>query len=59
MSIDLMISALRQGKTGDQILSILDAFSSDDVNTDTAQDTGFVYMSTIGQNVPTLNELAF
>lgn len=54
-----MISALRQGKTGDQILSILDAFSSDDVNTDTAQDTGFVYMSTIGQNVPTLNELAF
>ncbi|MGA0862236.1 MAG: hypothetical protein ACO3P6_05035 [Pelagibacteraceae bacterium] len=29
MSIQLMISALRQGKTGEQILSILDAITSD------------------------------
>lgn len=60
MSIDLMISALRQGKTGEQILSILDAITSDsDANADAAQDAQFVYAPILQQNVPTLEEIAF
>lgn len=67
MNRNLMISALRQGKNGNQILAILDALvGADDVNADVAggyadaaQDDGFVYMPTIAQNVPTLEEIAF
>ena len=33
MSIQLMISALRRGNTGNEILSILDAILSDDYTT--------------------------
>lgn len=67
MNRNLMISALRQGQNGNQILAILDALvGADDVNADVAggyadaaQDAGFVYMPTIAQNVPTLEEIAF
>lgn len=67
MNRNLMISALRQGKNGNQILAILDAITSgSDVDADiaggyadAAQDDGFVYMPTIAQNVPTLEEIAF
>lgn len=59
MSTDLMISALRQGKTGEQILSILDAITSGDDDTDTAQDAQFVYAPILRQHVPTLEEIAF
>ena len=51
-----MISMLRQGSTGDEILSILDALTSDNVS-------GFDYIESpqIEQalGVPTLEEIAF
>lgn len=68
MNTQLMISALRQGKTGNQILAILDAITSGgDVDasivevsdTQTVEDAGFVYMPTIAQNVPTMEEIVF
>ena len=36
MSVELMIAALRRGKTGDEILSILEAFSSEIETAETA-----------------------
>ena len=56
MSKQVMISMLRQGSTGDEILSILDALTSDNVS-------GFDYIESpqIEQalGVPTLEEIAF
>lgn len=52
-----MISALRQGKTGEQILCILDAITSD--AGDTQPVDGFVNMPILAQYVPTLEEIAF
>ena len=52
-----MISALRQGKDGNQLLSILDAITSDVVDTQPVD--GFVNMPILTQYVPTLEEIAF
>ena len=63
MNTKLMISALRQGKTGEQILAILDAITSD-VN-DTQPVDGFVTLPTVNVTLPvvngqpTLEEIAF
>jgi hypothetical protein len=57
MNTKLMISALRQGKTGEQILCILDAITSD--AGDTQPVDGFVNMPILAQYVPTLEEIAF
>mgnify|MGYP000969973030 CR=1 FL=1 len=48
MSVDLMISALRQGKTGGAILEILNAITSDEELQDSIQ-----------VNEPTLEEIQF
>ena len=53
-----MISALRQGQTGDQILSILDAITSG--NVDTQPVDGFVTLPGVYVNAnPSLEEIAF
>ena len=52
-----MISALRQGKDGNQLLSILNAITSDVVDTQPVD--GFVNMPIMAQYVPTLEEIAF
>lgn len=59
MNRNLMISALRQGQNGDQILAILDAITSGSDVQQPADVDGFVHMPTIAQNVPTLEEIAF
>ena len=68
MTTQLMVSALRQGKTGTEILDILDAITSNDYDADVAggyaalsddEDTAFVHMPILNQNVPTLEEIAF
>lgn len=51
MSKQVLISMLRKGANGEQILSILDAITSDSV-TEVADTTS-------GINVPTLEEIAF
>jgi len=65
MNTKLMISALRQGKDGNQLLCILDAITSDAGDTldghhrDTQLVDGFVNMPILAQYVPTLEEIAF
>lgn len=68
MTTQLMVSALRQGKTGTEILDILDAITRNDYDADVAggyaalsdnEDTAFVHMPVLNQNVPTLEEIAF
>ena len=74
MNTQLMISALRQGKTGDQILAILDAITSDrdaDIAggyaalNDADRVDGFVTLPTVNVTLPvvngqpTLEEIAF
>jgi hypothetical protein len=59
MNTKLMISALRQGKTGTQILSILDAITSGEV-VDTQPVDGFVTLPEMNVTAqPTLEEIAF
>ena len=50
-----MISMLKQGNTGAEILSILDALTADNVS-EVADST---YLPILGQSVPTLEEIAF
>jgi hypothetical protein len=50
-----MLSMLAQGNTGDEILSILDALTSDNVS----QSDDSTYLPILGQSVPSLEELAF
>ena len=50
MSKQVMISALRQGNNGNEILSILDALTSDSVSTSEMPSEG---------NVPTLEYIDF
>ena len=58
MNTKLMISALRQGQTGNQILSILDAITSG--NVDTQPVDGFVTLPGVYVNAnPSLEEIAF
>lgn len=52
MSKQVLISMLRQGNTGSEILSILDAIASDNVSTDNDSDSSAVAM-------PTLTEIDF
>mgnify|MGYP006272904933 CR=1 FL=1 len=52
MSKQILISMLRQGSTGTEILSILDVIAADNVSQD-------VYMPILDQTVPTLEEIAF
>ena len=59
MNTKLMISALRQGKDGNQLLSILDAITSDSVDSSPLEVDGFVNMPILAQYVPTLEEIAF
>lgn len=66
MTKTMMLSLLDRAKNGSQMLAILDSFSDDDYAADVAggyieaaQDADFVYMPTIGQNIPTLEEIAF
>ena len=59
MNTKLMISALRQGKDGNQLLSILDAITSDSVDSSPLEVDGFVNMPILTQYVPTLEEIAF
>ena len=59
MNTKLMISALRQGRDGNQILSILDAITSDSVDSSPVEVDGFVHMPIMAQYVPTLEEIAF
>ena len=55
MSKQVMISMLKQGNTGAEILSILDALTADNVS-EVADST---YLPILGQSVPTLEEIAF
>jgi hypothetical protein len=55
MSKQVMIAMLRQGSTGDEILSILDVLTSDNVSE--GDDSN--YLPILGQSVPTLEEIAF
>ena len=55
MSKSVMLSMLAQGNTGDEILSILDALTSDNVS----QSDDSTYLPILGQSVPSLEELAF
>jgi hypothetical protein len=47
MSTQVMISLLKKGNTGNEILSILDAL------------TDSTYLPILGQSIPTLEEIAF
>jgi hypothetical protein len=64
MNTKLMISALRQGKDGNQILSILDAITSGEV-VDAQPVDGFVTLPIVNVTLPvvngqpTLEEIAF
>jgi hypothetical protein len=55
MSKSVMLSMLAQGNTGTEILSILDALTSDKV----AEETDSTYLPILGQSIPTLEEIAF
>ena len=55
MSKTVMLSMLAQGNTGDEILSILDALTADNV----AEVADSTYLPILGQSVPTLEEIAF
>jgi len=55
MSKSVMLSLLAQGNTGDEILSILDTLTADNVS-EVADST---YLPILGQSVPTLEEIAF
>jgi hypothetical protein len=55
MSKQVLISLLKQGNTGNEILSILDAIISDKV----MEETDSTYLPILGQSVPTLEEIAF
>ena len=55
MSKQVFISMLRQGNTGAEILSILDAITSENVS-EVADST---YLPILDQSIPTLEEIAF
>ena len=50
-----MLSLLAQGNTGDELLSILDTLTSDNV----AEVADSTYLPILGQSVPMLEEIAF
>ncbi|MGA1713688.1 MAG: hypothetical protein ACO4CS_20580 [bacterium] len=52
MSKQVLISMLRQGNTGNEILSILDVIASDTVADST-------YLPILDQTIPTLEEISF
>ncbi len=54
MSASLMISALAQGNTGDQILQILDALTTEQQSNTIVQDCQVTY-----KNSPTLDVINF
>ena len=55
MSKSVMLSMLAQGNTGTEILSILDALTSENVS----EQSDSTYLPILGQSVPTLEEVAF
>jgi len=55
MSKSMMLSLLEQGNNGAEILSILDALTSENVS----EQSDSTYLPILGQSVPTLEEVAF
>ena len=55
MSKSVMLSLLAQGNTGNEILSILDTLTTDNV----AEVADSTHLPILGQSVPTLEEIAF
>ena len=55
MNRSVILSLLRQGNTGNEILSILDVIVADNVS-EVADST---YLPILGQSVPTLEEVSF
>jgi len=55
MSKQVLISMLRQGNTGNEILSILDAITSENVS----EVADSAYLPILDQSIPTLEEIAF
>jgi hypothetical protein len=55
MSKSVMLSMLAQGNTGSEILSILDAITTDNVS----ESDDSTQMPILKQSIPTLEEVAF
>lgn len=58
MSTSLLVSALRLGNTGNEILNILDALVSDDKSTTTGSDCQVVY-NAAGKQLATVETVQF